>query len=261
MLGFMVDVCARMQATYATQRRRNVEKNLKVINLDASPPVIHGIFRNHTRNIVEMFTSSRRSAEEIRRRATARGLEVVDDALAAGRGIVLVTVHVGNWEFGAHYLASLGYRLYAVAGVQMNRLLTGALSDAKQRHGITVVNPDHSYRKLFRALESNGIVALLLDGDIFMEGAEVTFFNRSLSLPAGAVRLARKTGAAIVGAYCRNLAGRDHLVHFERVATGTELARLADAEALRRIYGVAETFITRNYDQWCMFRDFWEAAH
>lgn len=256
-----IDLCARIQAVVGVTRTRNVEKNLAGIGVEASRKTVYGIFRSHTRNIVEMFTSSRRTAEEIQRGMTARGLDQLDVELEAGRGVILVTVHVGNWEFGALFLGSLGYRLHVVAGLQMNRLLTGALRGIKERNGIAVVNPEHSYRKLFRALDANGIVALLVDGDIFLEGAEVEFFGKHTTLPTGAVRLARKTGASIVGACCRNLDGQNHSIRFERIIAGEEIAKLTDEQALGTVYAAAERFIKSNYQQWCIFRDFWGERH
>ncbi len=256
-----IGICAHVQEIVSAKRKRNIEKNLIGIGVEPTRETVLGIFENHTRNIVEMFTASRRTVDEIRNVVTSNGLDVLDDALAAGRGIVLVTVHVGNWEFGALYLGSLGYRLFTVAGVQMNRLLTGALSDVKARRGITVVNPEHSYRSLFRALGTNGIVALLLDGDIFMEGVEMNFFGRRTTLPKGAVRLARMAGSPIVGAYCRNLGAGKHRIHIERIISGAEIAELTDSEALAMLYHTAERFIESNFDQWSMFRDFWGECH
>ncbi len=250
-----------MQVAVQVTRRRNVERNLSGIGVETSRKTVLGIFRNHTRNIVEMFTISRRTAEQIQRGTTVRGLGLLDAELEANRGVILVTVHVGNWEFGAFYLGSLGYRLHAVTGVQMNRLFTGALRDVKERSGIAVVNPEHSYRKLFRALEANGIVALLVDGDVFLEGERVTFFDKCIFLPTGAVRLARRTGASIVGVFCWNLDRQDHLMHIERIIAGHELAKLTDEQALGRVYTTAEQFIKSNYGQWCIFRDFWGECH
>ena len=256
-----IDLCARTQAVVGVTRTRNVEKNLSGIGVEASRKTVLGIFRNHTRNVMEMFTASRRTAEEIQRGMIAQGLDQLDAELEAGRGVILVTVHVGNWEFSALYLGSLGYRLHVVAGVQMNRLLTGALRNIKERNGIAVVNPEHSYRKLFRALEANGIVALLVDGDIFLEGAEVKFFDKPTTLPTGVVRLARKTGASIVGACCRNLGRQDHFIRFERIIAGEEIAKLTDEQMLGKVYAAAERCIKSNYKQWCIFKDFWGKRH
>lgn len=254
---FAIELGARTQIAASPGRTRNVEKNLSGIGVEASRKTVRGIFKNHTRNIVEMFTMSRRTAQEIQQGMTGRGLDILDTELEAKRGVILVTVHVGNWEWGALYLGSLGYRLHVVAGMQMNRLLTGALKDIKERCGIEVVNPEHSYRKLFRALEHNGVVALLVDGDIFLGGAEVTFFNKRIHLPTGAVRLARRTGASIVGAFCWNRGREDRLIELERIITGDDIAELTDEQALGRVYAAAERFIGSHCQQWCIFRDFW----
>lgn len=257
MRELIIDLCARIQVAFLITRRRNVEKNLSGIGVPAARETVLRIFRNHTRNIVEMFTASRLTTRRIRHGTTVHGLDILDAELEEKRGVVLVTAHVGNWEFGALFLASLGYRLHAVAGVQMNRFLTEALKEFKEHRGIAVVNPEHSYRKLFRAVRENGIVALLVDGDIFLEGARVPFFGRLMILPTGTVRLARGTGASIVGACCRNCDGGAHRIRIERIITADELTALTDDQALERVYAAAERYIRTHHDQWCIFRDFW----
>ena len=138
----------------------------------------------------------------------------------------------------------------------MNRFLTGAVKRAKERQGIRVINPEHSYRRLFDALSSNGIVALLLDGDIFTGGTEVEIFSRRTMMPRGAVRLSAKSGAPLIGGYCRRVGRERYRIHLERIATAEECRMAPEEETQRILYRRIEDYITRNCDQWCIFRDF-----
>ncbi len=239
--------------------RRNIRENLSRIGVEASKEVVLGILKNHSMNIMDMFASSRWRTPEIQKKFTFEGKEVLDDALAEGKGVIAVTAHIGNWELAALYLSSLGYNLHIVAGVQLNRVLSEAVKEAKEKWGIEVINPKHSYRRLFKALASNGIVVLLVDGDIYIGSAKIDFFGQQATMPRGPVQLGRRSGAPVIGGYCRRMPGDRYRVHLEEVLSGKEAASLPEKEALRRLYRPVERFIRDNGDQWCIFRRLWGA--
>ena len=230
-------------------KRRNVATNAAAAGAPLDGAGVRGVFRCHVANLAGMFASGRRDASPdagIR----IEGRNVLDEALAGG-GAILATAHVGDWERAARHLASLGYRLHVVAGVQMNSLLTGALKSAKETRRIEVVGPGDSWRRLFRALAGGGVVALLLDGDVFSGGDEIGFFGRPVRVPAGAARLARATGRPIIVGWTRREETGGLSIHLERLAGGGD-----DAEINRRLFGRLEEIIRSNVDQWCIFRDF-----
>ena len=258
--GALADAAAAVSYASSPARRSSVRENLSNAGSPAGQRAVFAVFRHHARNIIEMFASSRWSDEQIRRRIGIDGGEALDEALKAGAGVILVTGHIGNWELGALYLASLGHRLHVVAGVQMNKLLTGAVKDAKEARGIEVVNPSTPYRRLLRALASGGVVALLVDGDVYTGGREIRFFGRSVKAPDGPVRLSRASGAPIVAGYCRRLGENRYRIHLETVLQAGEASTLPDDQALGRVYGALERYVSDNADQWCIFRPFWGRA-
>ena len=207
--------------------------------------------------MTEILAASRWDAETIRNRIPNADISIIEEALQRNRGVILVTVHTGNWELAGLYLNQAGYRMHVVAGVQMNRMLTNAVKEAKQRMGIEVINPHYSYRRLFKALDGNGIVALLLDGDLFTGGAPVELFGKRINMPRGAVQLSERTGAPIIGGYCRRLDHDRYHIHLEKILDPETDGPIGDEESMRRLYGRVEEYIARNSDQWCMFRDFW----
>ncbi|UCF06701.1 MAG: lysophospholipid acyltransferase family protein [bacterium] len=237
--------------------RKNVRKNLVGIGARVSNGAVLGILHNHVRNILEIFASSRWHPKRIEQCVTCEGREALESAIRTGKGAILVTAHVGNWELAALYLRTLGYGIHVVAGIQMNRLLTRAVKEAKEAKGITVVGPDRSYRNLIEALNSNNLVALLLDGDIYTGGEVVPFFGKEVPLPRGPIQLGRRTGSPIVGGYCRRINGGAYHLHLETIFEAGELEHMPEPHALRRLYARVEGYIRANNDQWCMLRDFW----
>jgi KDO2-lipid IV(A) lauroyltransferase len=215
---------------------------------------IFGIFKLHATNVIEMFASLAWDDGTILGWCEIEGRGALDRALAGGKGAVIVSVHTGSWELGARCLQALGYRLHVVAGVQMNRFFTGAVREAKEKRGIEVIGPEHSSRKLLKALAANGVVILLVDGNIFTGGVDLPFFGRTARLPDGPARLARASGAPVLGGYCRRAGDRAHRLHVEHIMDAGEIEDGSEVRALERIYGAVERFIRLNADQWCMFR-------
>ena len=255
----IVEVCAFFFYVCSPGKRKRVAENIAAAGHAATSPVVFGVFRLHTANIAEMFASSRWSDEDIRGWFEFEGREDLNRAMAEGRGVILVTGHIGSWELGARYLQSLGYNLHVVAGVQMNTLLTGALKEAKEKRGIEVINPDDSSRKILKALQSNGILALLVDGNVYTGGVEWTLFGRPARVPDGPVRLARASRAPVVGGFCRRVGNNRFTIHIESILGIRDLETLSDEESLAKVYGAFERFVRENADQWCIFRRIWGA--
>ena len=258
---FIADGCALVFFCSSRSGRRNVRANISAVGDGAGTGVVFSVFRNHCRNLVEMFASSRWDRSFLERIVECEGRNELAAAARGGRGVILATAHIGNWELAALYLAAAGFSLHVVAGIQMNRLLTGAVREAKETRGIEVINPEHSYRRLFQALGGGGCVALLLDGDIYESGVPVTFFGRETILPRGAVQLSRRTGAPVIAGFCRRLKGGKYRIRLEQVLTGEEAASMDETESLGRLYGKLEDFIRENRDQWCIFRPLWRNQH
>jgi KDO2-lipid IV(A) lauroyltransferase len=257
--GFIVEVCAFFFYAFSPGKRKNVAENISAAGRRATRSAVFGVFRLQTTNIIEMFASSRWKDEKFREWFEFEGREELNRAMAEGHGVILVTAHIGSWELGALYIQSLGYNLHVVAGVQMNRLLTGAVKEAKEKRGIEVINPDTSSRKILKVFQSNGVLALLVDGNVYTGGVEWPLFGKKTHLPDGPVRLAKASGSPVVGGYCRRIGNKRFAVHVESILSARDLEALSESESLGKVYGAVERFIADNADQWCIFRRMWGA--
>jgi lauroyl/myristoyl acyltransferase len=250
-------LCAGVEYTLSRSKRNNVAENMAAAGLPPTRARVFGVFKLQATNVIEMFASLAWDDDTIVGWCDLEGREALDRALAGGKGAVVVSAHTGSWELGARCLQALGYRLHVVAGVQMNRFLTGAVKEAKEKRGIEVIGPDKSYRRLLKALAANGVVILLVDGNVYTGGIDLPFFGRIARLPDGPARLSRASGAPVLGGYCRRMGTRAHRLHVEHIMDAREIEADAEREALTRIYGAVERFIEPNADQWCMFRRIW----
>jgi KDO2-lipid IV(A) lauroyltransferase len=216
------------------------------------------MMRAYNRMMFEFFRLPHLTRSELLGSVEVVGREHLEQAVARGRGVILTSCHVGNWELAAVVLAHWGYTMHAVAGVQLSRWLSPAVRETKQELAIHTVAPEDGFRKLLRALEHNDLVALMVDGDVYSHGVEVEWFGRETSFPSGPGVLAQRTGALLISGYCERLApGRFRIV----MEPPLDPAAFPTTAALNQ--AVAETterHIRGHLDQWCIFRPLWEGA-
>ncbi len=219
--------------------------------------IVRRMMRSYNCMLFEFFRLPHLEREELLQAVEVVGREHLETAVARGRGVILASTHLGNWELAAVVLAHWGYTLYAVAGVQLNRWLAPAVRETKSELAIHTVSQEDP-RKLLRALEHNDLVALMVDGDLYQHGANVEFFGRDTRWPAGPGVLAQRTGALVISGYCERLGnGRFRIV----MEPALDPANFASAAALNAtLAATAQRHIHDHIDQWCIFRSMWEPS-
>lgn len=149
------------------------------------------------------------------RHITLEGREHLDEALAKGRGAVLVTGHFGSWEVTGCALARLGYPIGFLVGVQRNRLIQKMMNDIRRACGIEVHEPQDLLRAV-RSLQANRFVAMLSDQDAGRSGVFIDFLGEPASTPRGPARLALLAGSPIIPGFTISAGGGRHRIVLER---------------------------------------------
>lgn len=262
-LGYAIaDACTELHYRLFPSRRHAALANLAVVLPGASrrdrARIARRMMRSYNRMMFEFFRLPHLEREELLGAVELEGFEHLEAAAARGRGVVVTSCHVGNWELAAVVLAQRGYRVHAVAGVQITRWLTGAVRETKSELAIQTVSPDDGFRKLLRALEHGDLIALMVDGDVYRHGITVSMFGREAAFPAGPGVLSQRTGAPVICGYCsRTAPGRWRIV----IEPALDPAAFESAAALNQaVAAITERHVRTHLDQWCIFRPLWEAA-
>lgn len=153
-------------------------------------------YREFGRTLVEMARWVRRPLEEAERLVRVTGLERLDAALARGKGVVVLTAHLGNWEVGPTVARLHGHPFTSVYQRVRNPLLDEAVRRIRTLHGQRLVGRGMGMREAFAALARNEMVAILADQDAGPGGVFVPFFGRPASTMRGPAELVLRTGAA-----------------------------------------------------------------
>jgi KDO2-lipid IV(A) lauroyltransferase len=156
-------------------------------------------FGSYARYWLEAFRLPGTTPEELAAGMTWDGAEHLFAAAEAGHGAIAALPHLGGWEFGGAWFASLGHRVTVVAERLEPPELFDWFVDLRKALRMTVVplGPEAGSAVL-RALKENQVLGLICDRDILGTGVEVEFFGEKTTLPSGPATLAIRTGAPLL---------------------------------------------------------------
>ena len=189
-----------------------------------------------------------------------QGWNIVEALLSRGKGLIVVTGHLGNWELGGAYVAARGLPIDAVARHMANPLFDRYLTRTRQRIGMSVVHDEDAVRRVPRSLRGGRVVAFLVDqGAVGLASTWVPFFGRYAKTPRGPAVFALRLGTPIVfGAALRRPSGRFQLT-FEHVEARDTADREADVDRIVADYTAAlERWVRRAPEQYFWHHRRWK---
>ena len=190
------------------------------------------------------------------------GWEALEAARARGRGVLLVTPHLGNWELGGEFLARRGCDLLVLTQPEPDPQLTKLRQASRARWGVKTLVVGHdpfAFVDIIKRLEEGLVVALLVDRPPPPTAVIVELFGKPFSASNAAAELARASGCAVVPSYIVSEHGRYVAeilpeITYDRVAIGDRPARIAMTQ---RIITALEPAIRRHASQWYHFVPAW----
>ena len=222
------------------------------------------MYRHFAYYWVDLFRFAQLPPEEGRRHvASVEGMERVEGALDEGRGVILLTAHLGNWEMGSVLLGQDDWPVsvvyvrdkFAEAETFRSRLRTEGRVDEIPLD----VGSGWGSLPVLRALRENRIVAMQGDRDFDEQGVPAEFFGRRVRFPRGPFIVSLLTGAPILPTFLTYTPDRCFRARFlpaiRPVRTGdreADLRRAVDAWAR-----VLEEVVAACPDQWYTFYDYW----
>jgi KDO2-lipid IV(A) lauroyltransferase len=118
---------------------------------------------------------------------SVEGWEEVEDVMSKGKGAVMVTGHIGNWELAGGYVAARGIPLDAIVRGMANPLFDAYINHTREGIGMTIVHDSEAVRRTPRSLRAGRAVAFVADqGAKGLASTFVPFFGRPAKTPRGA---------------------------------------------------------------------------
>lgn len=188
--------------------------------------------------------------------------DLLDAALAAGRGAVVVTGHLGNWDVAAARLLKYGRPVTVVMAHEANASTHDFQRRMRAGQDFQVVYSDESMFSslpLVRALRSNEVVAMQLDRtNPNGRTLELPFFGAPARFSAGPFHLARVAHAPVIPCFAPRLGVRHYEIRFGGMHHVSERPRKVGIEEVAALAVADFEAIVREFPcQWFQFADFW----
>lgn len=222
--------------------------------------IIRSLFIKLGQTFLEVIYLPALSPESITRYVEIENRHYLDEAVAGGKGVAVLTAHIGNWEWLGAALAMYGFPIASIVKRQPNDQHTRILNEIRQQAGIEVFTRGTTELvAAAKALKRGKVLGFFSDQDAGVNGIFVDFLGKEASTPSGIGSFARKFGVPVVPAFIiRRPAGGHRII----VGESFRFADSGDADADLYEFTVKTTRIieeaVRSYpDEWLWFQKRW----
>ena len=164
------------------------------------------VFRRSGANLLCSLRTGDMGEAALGRALLVRDEIVYREALARGRGVVVVLAHMGNWEALAQWFPKLlppGVKGATVYRPLNNPIMDERVKATRARRGVGLFSKKDNPLGMAAFLRQGGVLGVLADQRAGRVGELVPFFGRMTSCTPIPAILARRTGAAVVGVSLR----------------------------------------------------------
>src|SRR5919108_1041239 len=260
-------VAARIAWWFSPLARPRLEYNLKIACPELDGEELKRIsrlnFRNHAKAYADLMLLPRARVSEMRPLLHVKGWEYLDQARAMGKGVMVVSCHMGSYEFVAAMWSATLAPVSFFAEELEPRALFEWYRDTRARLGISVLTLDLAgLRKVLQALREQEMVITAIDRDIAGTGHVMPFFGRPAPIPLGPAAIALRLGTPLFPVCVYRLPDDTYmaegapLVH--AVSTGD--SRADQVTATEQLLRQIERFIQSHPEQWHVPHRIWAGS-
>ena len=262
-------VAARFAWWFSPLARPRLEFNLKVAcpELENNGKELRRLsrlnFRNHAKAYADMMQLPLARVEAMGPLLKVTGLNYLEEARALGKGVLVVSCHMGSYEVVAAIWSATLAPVSFFAEELEPRTLFEWYRDTRARLGISVLTLDHGgIRKVLEALREQEMVITAIDRDITGTGYLMPFFGKLAPIPLGPAAIALRLGTPLLPVCVYRLPDDTYmaegapLVH----ATSTGNARADQVRVTAEVLRHMERFIQQHPEQWHVPHKIWSGG-
>ena len=255
---------------HAYKKERNaVMKNLRVIlnrqdraDEEELKAITREVFRNFAKYLVDFLRFSEIDVKYIEKNVKIEGMSYLEEALKSGRGVTILSAHLGNWELGGYVLGKLGYPMNAVVLTHKDERVNEFFIEQRGKGNFRSIEIGASLRGCYKVLKNNELLALLGDRNFSSTGFMTGFFGNITPMPKGPAALCVRTGAVMVPCYVVREKDDTFRMIFESPIYPEPCAdeERAVEGLIKRYIPSLENIIRKYPHQWYVFVDFWKGS-
>lgn len=212
-LYFIARVTALIRYLFLRESRKNVIENLRIALEYRKTKtgvsytekelriLVKKTFYNFARNLTDFSYVPKWTLSRVKNKVTIENIELLDEGLSHGKGVIALTAHIGNWELAGIVSSILGYKVSAVSIPYLNPAVTNLYVKRRNTKGLEVILTGSNPKNILKALKENRILAVLGDRVFTEKGTKIPFMGIDTAIPRGPATLAVKTGAVFVAGF------------------------------------------------------------
>jgi KDO2-lipid IV(A) lauroyltransferase len=178
---------------------KNLSFALPELALHERRHIVDGVFENISRMLVALARFPALNASNISQWIRYEGFEHYERSKQEGRGVLIATAHLGNWELSAFAHGLMTEPMNVMARPLDNPLIDRLVEDRRTLSGNRLINKREAARAVMKALRNNDAVGILIDQNTAAnEGVFVDFFGRLACAGSGFVKLAYRSQAPVI---------------------------------------------------------------
>lgn len=218
-------------------RKKVILENLREIfpekDEESLNSMVRGIYKNFSMLWVEILQTWRMDKKFISKNFKIHNWDIMEEAIEENRGLILVTGHLGNYEWAVHFCILQLKNVFAIMKRLKNKRINDLIVSIRELSGGKVIYKKSALRNGLRILKRGESLAIVSDQDAGNQGVFVSFLGKSASTATGTAIFHLKTGAPMVfvTGIRRNLGKID--IYFERIPDSTD--KTVNDEAIRDI--------------------------
>lgn len=219
-------------------------------------------FRNFGKFVIDFIHYPLVTREEVRRRLRFEQYEAMEEVLKSERGVIVPTLHFGNWDLGAAAMATLGHPVHAIADTFRYPPMNDLVQGSRAKLGMKIIGHERVGPAVFKLLRRGEMLAMLVDVTDEENGIRVDFFGAPALVSPAAARIALRTNAWVVPAVVLRGPEDDLVIRPILDTSLRDFAPTGDErrdvyELTRLIMASLEAVIRQHPDQWFIFRRLW----
>ncbi len=218
--------------------------------------VVNGVFESISRMLVALAQFPLIDASNVSQWIGYEGFEHYTKAKQAGRGVLIVTAHLGNWELSAFAHALMTEPMHVMVRPLDNPLVDRLVQHRRTLSGNGLINKRDAARTVMKALRNNDAVGILIDQNTAAhEGVFVDFFGKLACAGSGFAKLAYRSQAPVIPGFALWDKNRNRYVL--RFYPQVELTGDIQADT-QRLHSILEAIIRQHPDQWMWIHRRWK---
>jgi len=219
---------------------------------------VRGVLSSTFKNYLDLVRIPRLAHDDMMNMINVTGIHNLEKAVSKGNGVILFTAHLGSFDTAFQVFSKYSTQITVVVEPIEPPILLDYVSAIRKRLGLNILPARAgALKQIFKLLRKGEMLLFVLDRDTAGARVQSPFFGEETSMPAEAVKIAMRTGAALVPVFNSRRADGNYNLYVEPEIDVLRNGNGSLEKNMERIARVMEKYIRRFPEQWVVLEPIW----